>query len=117
MSIKITAFLFELFRWAALVALALVPTIILVVAYRSWRGEPLWSMKDIPLAAEVTLCLAWLSLLMTLFEGIGVHLGHGVLPQLGATVAAALLASIPVAIGYQSIGEVRRMLSPAGPAA
>jgi dolichyl-phosphate-mannose--protein O-mannosyl transferase len=107
MGFKVYAFAFALVRWVALVALALVPTIIVVVAYRKFKGQPLWSLKDVPVAAEVTLCIAWLSLLAMSYETFR----SGMLASdLTAAVAAACFAAIPVVCGYESIAALRRVV-------
>ena len=41
MGFKFYAFVFALLRWMALVALALAPTVIVVVCYRKVRSQPL----------------------------------------------------------------------------
>ena len=110
MGFKFYAFVFALVRWVALVALALVPTIIIVVIYRKLRGEPLWSLRDVPVAAEVTLCLAWLSLLVMSHETLQGIFGGTLGMELAATVAAAAFAAIPVVFGYGSIEVLRRVL-------
>lgn len=108
MSFKLTAFAFALFRWIALVALALIPTIIAVVAYRGLRREPLWTLRDLPVAAEVTLCLAWLSVLLSIDELILIQTGGSM--TLLAAVVATLMAAIPVAVGLKQIEELRGIL-------
>ncbi len=117
MGFKFYAFVFALMRWTALVALALAPTIIIVVCYRKWRGEPLWSINDIPVAAEVTLCLAWLSLLVMSHETARSVIGGSWQMDLTAVAAAAMFSAVPVVIGYGSIDALRHVLGLARPAA
>jgi hypothetical protein len=108
MSIKVTAFALAFMRWVALVALALVPTIIVVVAWRKLRGEPLWSLKDLPVAAEVTLCLAWLSVLLGMLDMLKAHADGW--PALAIVAAAAVGAACPAAFGLSQIDELRRVI-------
>lgn len=115
MGFKVYAFVFALVRWVALVALALVPTLIVVVAWRRWRGQPLWSLSDLPAAAEVTLCLAWLSLLMTMDEVIRAHAGASPGVYVAAVITAAAVSSLPVMLAYGKIEDLRRILGLAGP--
>ena len=115
MGFKFYAFVFALIRWMALVALALVPTIIVVVTYRKLRGEPLWSWSDVPVAAEVTLCLAWLSLLLMSHETFLGFASGSVGSELAAAAAAAGFAAIPVVFGYESITVLRRVLGLSDP--
>ena len=110
MGIKAYTFGFAMLRWIALVALALLPTIILMVAYRKYRGEPLWTLADLPVAAEVTLCLAWVSFVSFAAERLHVCFSPGLTVQVLATVAASLVGAIPVMIGYYEIAELRRRL-------
>ena len=112
MSIKLWGFWFALTRWVALVALAVVPTVIGVVAYRWWRGRELWSMADIPVAAEVTLCLAWLSMLTAANEILQSHLDPSVWTGLEVAAAAGLVCAIPVAFAYQEIDRMKRVFGP-----
>jgi len=110
MGIKVTAFAFAFIRWVSLVALALVPTIIVVVAYRKWRGEPLWSLADLPVAAEVTLCLAWLSGLMMTLEIVEREAGAVLGSHMAIAAVASLVAAVPVMIGHYEIEILRRRL-------
>lgn len=111
MSMKVYAFGFALVRFVALVVLALLPTIILVVAYRKWTGRPLWSLADIPAAAEVTVCLAWVSVLTVAAETISRKLaGMPLTVQFAAAVAAAVLAAIPLAVSSAQIARLRQRL-------
>ena len=110
MGFKFYAFLFALLRWMALVALALAPTIVVVVCYRKWRGLPLWSIHDIPVAAEVTLCLAWLSLLVMSHETAQRFIGGSMGMDVAAVAAAAMFSAIPVIFAYGSIEALRRVL-------
>ncbi|MGQ0674270.1 MAG: hypothetical protein ACT4N2_15525 [Hyphomicrobium sp.] len=114
MEFKLTAFGLALARWMALVALALVPTVIVVALYRRWRRQPLWSLDDIPAAAEVTLCLAWLSVLITFDEMLRPYVAEGAVATVSAAVLVAAAAAGPVMLGYRQIEAVRCMLSRAG---
>lgn len=110
MGLRVHAFLGALARWVVLVGLALIPTVIVVVTYRKLRGQPLWSLSDIPVAAEVTLCLAWLSLLLATNERLQA-LANGSLPSEFATAAlASAVAATAVVCGYQSIALLRHFL-------
>ena len=110
MGFKFYAFVFALLRWMALVALALAPTVIVVVCYRKVRSQPLWSLSDVPAAAEVTLCLAWLSLLLMSHETVR-GLGDGSFgTDLAVAAAAAIFSAIPVVLAYETIAGLRRVL-------
>lgn len=111
MSMKVYAFGLALSRFVALVVLALLPTIILVVAYRKCKGLPLYSLADIPAAAEVTVCIAWISLLTVAADMIAIHLGG--LPlhmHFAATALAAALAAVPVGVSSAEIARLRERL-------
>lgn len=108
MTNRLAGFCVLLFRWLALVALALVPTVIVVVAYRQLKGEPLWTMSDLPLAGEVTLCLAWLSILFATQDLLCIH--AGVSSSLWTAIAASIIAAVPIGLGLSQIDELRRVL-------
>ena len=112
MSFKLWSFWFALTRWVALVALALIPTVVAVVAYRWWRGRELWSMADLPVAAEVTLCLAWLSMLTATNELLLSRLDPSVWSGLEAAALASVVSAIPVAFAYREIERMRRVFGP-----
>ena len=112
MSFKLWSFWFALARWVALVALALIPTVVAVVAYRWWRGRELWSMADLPVAAEVTLCLAWLSMLTAANELLRSHFGPTILSGFEAAVVAGLVCAVPVAFAYREIDRMKRVFGP-----
>jgi hypothetical protein len=114
MGIKVTAFVFALVRWVSLVALALVPTLLVVVVYRKWRGEPLWKLSDLPVAAEVTLCLAWLSGLMMSLDLVQREAGLLLGSHLAIAAAASLIAAVPVMIGHYEIEILKRRLGLSG---
>jgi len=111
MGMKLTAFGLALIRWTALVALAVVPTVLVVVAYRKWRGLPLWSLQDLPAAAEVTLALAWLSLLMNAHEMLLAHWSGLPGGPVWALLAAAVVAAAPAAVALEQIATLRRLLA------
>lgn len=116
MSMKGYAFGFALVRFVALVVLALLPTIILVGAYRTWAGRPLWSLEDIPSAAEVVVCLAWVGVLTVAADTISRHLaGMSLWVQFAAMVAAAAFAAIPLALASAEIARLRERMGLATP--
>lgn len=117
MEFKVYAFVLALVRWMVLVALALVPTVIVVALYRHWRRQPLWSLDDIPAAAEVTLCLAWLSMLVTLDELLQPFVAVGATATISAAILVASAAAVPVILGYRQIEAVRRILGRTRPEA
>ena len=112
MGFKIWTFWFALARWIALVALALVPTLVAVVAYRWWKGRKLWSMEDLPVAAEVTLCLAWLSSLFAANEILLGRLEQSPLGSMGVAVLTGVVCAVPVALASIEIDRMKRAFGP-----
>lgn len=108
MRFKLWTFWFSLLRWVALVALVLLPTALVIVAYRWMRGRELWSMADLPVAAEVTLCIAWLSLLFATHELICAHFGLS--PDSSPVIwGAAIFCAVPVGLAYKEIERLKRV--------
>ena len=111
MSLKLWTIGFTFTRWLALVALALLPTALIVVTYRWYRGRPLWTMADLPVAVEVTTCVAWIAMLMAT---------HGLLMQYASieyssdtlAVIASIICAVPLALAYDEIERLNRVLGP-----
>ena len=111
MSLKFWTFGFTVTRWIALVALALLPTALIVVAYRWFRGRPLWTMADLPAAVEITTCVAWIAMLMATHGLLLQYFGMQYSTETLAAAASALCA-VPLALAYDEIERLNRVFGP-----